>query len=65
MPTLNREWHRALKRVVVAHIALAKSVKRRDRKMAQKKCSAALAKYRIASGKLADQDNQNSSRLLT
>jgi hypothetical protein len=48
MQSSDREWHRALKRVVVAHMNLARSVKPADRKSAQKECDSELAEYRIA-----------------
>jgi hypothetical protein len=51
---LDRGWHRAVKRVVVAHMKLAKSVKPSERKSAQKECDAALAEYRVADGKVLD-----------
>jgi hypothetical protein len=54
MQTLTREWHRAVKRVVDAHMKLAQSVKATDRKFAQKECDSALAEYRIAYGKMLD-----------
>jgi hypothetical protein len=57
MQTLNRDWHRAVKRVVVAHIALAKTVKPSDRKLAQQKCDLALAVYRITTGKKLDRES--------
>lgn len=54
MQTLDRDWQRAMKRVVVAHMALARSVRPSDRKAAQRKCDIALADYRIATGKKRD-----------
>jgi hypothetical protein len=54
MQTLDREWHRAVKRGVLAHVNLAKSMKPADRKLAQAECDAALAEYQIAHGKLVD-----------
>jgi hypothetical protein len=51
---LDRAWHKAVKRVVVAHMKLAKSVKPADRKLAQEKCDLALAEYRIAEGEVLD-----------
>jgi hypothetical protein len=54
----SREWHRAVKRVVVAHMKLAKSVKPSERKLAQKECDTALAEFRIADGKRLDRVNQ-------
>jgi hypothetical protein len=54
MQSSDREWHRAVKRVAVAHMNLARSVKPADRKLAQKECASALAEYRIAYGKKLD-----------
>jgi hypothetical protein len=54
MQSLDRDWHRAVKRVVVAHMKLARSVTPADRKLAQKECASALAEYRIAYGKKLD-----------
>jgi hypothetical protein len=50
----DRGWHKAVKRVVVAHMKLAKSVKPSERKLAQRECDAALAEYRVADGKVLD-----------
>ena len=54
MQTLDRGWQRAMKRVVVAHMALARSDRPSDRKAAQRKCDLTLADYRIATGKKRD-----------
>jgi hypothetical protein len=51
---LDRAWHKSVKRVVVAHMKLAKSVKPSERKLAQKECDTALAEYRVADGKVLD-----------
>jgi hypothetical protein len=57
---LDREWYRAVKRVVLAHMKLAQSVKPAERKLAQKECASALAEYRIADGKRLDRVHQYS-----
>jgi hypothetical protein len=58
MQTFDREWHQAVKRVVIAHMALAQSVKSADRKSAQKQCEMALAEYRIICGKRLDRQSK-------
>jgi hypothetical protein len=65
MQTLNRQWHKAVQRVVFAHMNLAKSIKPADRKSAQKECDAALAEYRIAHGKLVDRAIEGSLDFIT
>jgi|HubBroStandDraft_4_1064222.scaffolds.fasta_scaffold961849_1 hypothetical protein len=58
MQTFDREWHRAVRCVVLAHMALAKSVESADRKSAQKQRETALAEYRIICGKRLDRESK-------